>query len=562
MTSTHLSTFAPLRVPVYRRLWVASVISHMGTWLLLVAAPWVMLELTRSPLMVSLVTASFALPRLILTLPAGVWADSIDRRVLSMFGNWVAAASVAVLSVLAWQGMVTPALLLLLCGAIGTGTAVAIPAFQTLVPELVDDELVPAATALNSAAFNAARAVGPAIGGVFVAMGRVDLAFGLNAVSFLVVVGVLLTVPSLGQADRAGLGVLRSARTGLRYVRFTRPLLVMFGTAAVFTLLAQSVQTLLPTVVADDLGFGEDGLWFGLLLGVFGFGALVGALTRERARVIVPDLLPWSIVMFGVTATAFGLSRTLWLSAATLLVAGAAWVWVLTTMTATVQLLAPRWVRGRAMSIYMLAILGVQPFGAVLAGSMAEVIGSAVTVAILTAGTIVVGVVALRLGLPVLAEVSTPTTPEDWAPPRHETAVDGSPVLIETTWHIRPEDADEFQAALRRLRRHRLRTGAERWSAFRDASDPYRITEIFQLHDWSEHLAQHRRIDEDAAEALRHARSFDRNGGPTTRHLAGLDLETAHARYPLPDAVDHDATDDLDGAASLPDTFVAEPPVR
>ena len=526
MTATStppISTFAPLRVVAYRRLWVASVVSHLGTFLMLVAAPWLMLELTGSPLMVSLVTASLALPRLILTLPAGAWADAIDRRVLAMFGNWAASASVAVLAVLTWQDAVTPALLLMLCGALGTGTAVSIPAYQTLIPELVDDSLVPAATALNSAAFNVARALGPAIGGAFVAADKADLAFGVDAVSFLVVVLVLVRVPSMGQADRAGLGVLRSTRTGLRYVRFTRPLLLLFGTGAAFTLTATSVQTLMPTVANDDLGMGADG--FGLLLGVFGTGALIGALTRERVRRVVRDLLPWSIVVFGVCGAAFGLATAPWMAAGALVLAGAAWVWALTTMSATVQLMAPRWVRGRAVSIYLLSILGVQPFGAVVAGSMAETLGSGTSVAVLCGLTVGVGLVAARSrDLPVLGEVAPPALPEDWVAPQHEPAVAGSPVVVETTWRIAPEDTEGFFAALGDVRRHRLRTGAERWGAFRHADDPFRITESFQVHDWDEHLAQHRRLDADAAEALRRARSFDLDGGPVTVHLAGLDL--------------------------------------
>ncbi len=516
------STFAPLRVAPFRRLWVASIISHMGTFLLLVAAPWLMLELTGSPLMVSLVTASLALPRLLLTLPAGAWADAVDRRILAMFGNWGAAAAGAVLAVLAWQDAITPALLLMLCGALGTGTAVAIPAYQTLIPELVEDRLVPAATALNSAAFNVARAAGPAIGGAFVAAGRADMAFGVDAASFLVVVVMLLGAPSMGQADRAGLGVLRSTRTGLRYVRFTRPLLLMFGAGAAFTLTATSVQTLLPTVVQDDLRLQADA--FGYLLGAFGAGALVGALTRERARARVPDLLPWSIAGVGVCGVAFGLAPSPWVAAVALVLGGVLWVWTLTTMSATVQLMAPRWVRGRAVSIYLLAILGVQPFGAVLAGTTAEALGSGHAVAVLCALTVGVGIVASRVDLPVLGEVAPPALPEDWVAPRHEPSVAGTPVVVETTWRIEPGDTGAFFAVLRDLRRHRLRTGAERWGAYRHADDPFRITESFQVHDWDEHLGQHRRLDAEAATTLRRARAFDRDGGPVTVHLAGLDL--------------------------------------
>jgi MFS family permease len=537
-TTARVSTFAPLRVRAFRRLFIAGTISEGGSFLLLAAAPWLMLELTRSPLMVSLVTVSLALPRLLLTLPAGALADAIDRRLLFMVGQWGAALAAAILAVLTWQDGVTPGTLLVLCFALGVGIAVSTPAQQSLIPDLVDRELVPAASSLNSASFNIARAVGPAIGGALSAAGKADLAFGLDAVSFLAVVAVLVGMPAVGQADGGGGGMWRSTRTGLRYVRFTRPLLLLVGTAAAFTLTGTAIQTLLPNVVSDDLRLGADG--FGLLLGTFGLGALVGALTRERARTFIRGLLPLSMGGFGVAGLVFGLSRLPLLSAVALAIAGLFWVWTLTTMHATVQLMSPRWVRGRATSIYLLAVLGVQPFGAVIAGSLAEVIGAATTVAVLTVATVLVGFVAGRADLPILGEVIAPQALDDWSVPRHEPQVAGSPVLVATTWRIDPADAPEFFAALRTLRRHRLRTGADRWTVFRHADDPCLITEQFQVHDWEEHLAQHARIDDEVAAALRHARSFDRAGGPATQHLAGLDLldpaslfvqETAVARH-------------------------------
>ena len=544
-----VSTFAPLRVPAYRRLWLASVVSNLGSFLLLVAAPWLMLELTGSPLMVSLVATSMALPRLILTLPAGALADVVDRRLLAMVGNWGSALAVAILAVLTWNDSITAGTLLVLSAALGTGTALYIPAYQTLIPDLVDEELVPAAISLNSAAFNVARAVGPALGGAFVAAGKADLAFGLDAVSFLVVVIVLVGIPPVGTADRRGGSMLRTTRVGLRYVRFTRPLLQIIGVAAALTLMTTSLQTLLPTVVADDLGMEADG--FGLLLGAFGGGALIGALTRERAHRLVRHLMPLSIVGFGVLGLGFGLSRIPLLSAVLLAGAGLFWVWTLITMNSTVQMMTPRWVRGRAVSVYLLSVLGVQPFGAVIAGALAEAFGSAATVTALMAVTIVIGVVAFRADMPVLGEVSPPALPEDWVTPPHAEPLDGSPVLVSNTWTIDPADTEEFFVALRRLRRHRLRTGAVRWGVFRHADEPFRITETFQVHDWDEHLAQHTRIDEDAAAAIRHARSFDRGGGPHTDHLVGLDLDDAAAHHGAVPMGRHAELHELDGSVPL-----------
>lgn len=546
-----VSTFAPLRVRSYRLLWSVLVLSNLGTFLQMVAAPWLMLELTGSPLMVSLVTASLALPRLLLTLPAGALADAIDRRILLMIGQWGSALAVALLAVLTWQGGMTPGTLLVLTFALGVGSAVSVPAHQTLVPDLVPREMVPAAVSLNSAGFNVARAVGPAIGGAFVAAGAADVAFGLNAVSYIVVALTLIAIPPVGTADTTKSTVWRSTRAGLRYVRFTGPMMVIIGVAAVFALTAASIQTLLPNVVADDLGMDASG--FGLLLGTFGAGALVAALTTERIRSHVRHLLPFSIVGFGISGVVFGLSRMPLLSAAALAVAGLCWVWALTTMNATVQLMAPRWVRGRAMSIYLLAVLGVQPFGAVVSGAIAEEIGSATTVALLTGMTLVLGLYAMRMDrLPVLGDVVEPTMPEDWTVPDHAADLAGSPVLVQTTWHIDLHDAEQFFDAMREVRRHRLRTGAERWSIFRDADHPERITEIFQVHSWPDHLAQHQRLDQDAAEALRLARAFDQRGGPVTRHLVGLDLLDPDAP-PIAEMLlaQHSQMHDLDGSVPL-----------
>lgn len=519
------SAFAPLRVPAYRRMWSAATISHVGTFLQLVAAPWLMNELTGSPFMVSLVTAALTFPRLALTVPAGVLADAFDRRTLLLVGQLASSVAVAVMAVLTAIGGITPESLIALSLALGTGTALTMPAYQTLVPDLVPRSILPAAVTLNSAAFNVARAVGPSIGGLFVAAGLTAAAFGVNAASYLAVVGVLLTFPreTLDEGPREPW--MRSAAAGMRYARFTRPVRIVLLVAAAFALTAASVQTLLPNVASDDLGLGAGG--FGLLFGAFGAGALVGAVTRERARRLLAgsSMLPASITGFGLAGAVFGLSRLPLLSGAALAVAGLCWVWTLTTINASVQLLAPRWVRGRLMSLYITAI-GLQPFGALVAGALAEQLGSGNTVALLTAGTAGLGLVAARLRLPVLGEIVEPAPPpEDFSVPAHPVRVAGSPVIVATTWRIDPERAEEFFAVMRDLRRHRFRTGARRWSLFRDAGEPYRVTEMFELADWDDHLRQHRRIDADAAAVLRRATALDcSEDGPHTRHLTGVDV--------------------------------------
>lgn len=524
--TTTVPTFAPLAVPEYRRIWSASLVSNLGTFLQLTAAPWLMNELTRSPLLVALVTTALTLPRLLLTLPAGALADIIDRRSLILVGQLISASAVASMAVLTALDLMTPGLLLALSTLLGTGSAIALPSFQTLVPDLVPRHLVAQAITLNSAAFNVARSVGPALGGAIVGAGFVSAAFGANAVSFLAVVGVLLSFPRSRVEDPARQTLLRSTALGLRYARFTRPVRALLAVAGLFAVTSASVQALL-IVVTDDLGLGGTG--FGMLYGLFGGGALTAAMTRERVRSRTGGaMLPGSMLVFGLSGIVVGLAPHPIVAAVALVGCGLGWVWTLTTLNASIQLLAPSWVRGRVVSLYLLAI-GLQPVGAFASGLLAEFTSAGLAVAVSSGLTAVLALRAATQRLPVLGQLDEPQMPEGWVVPRHAQQVGGSPILVATTWEIDLAEVEEFLEVMRELRRQRFRTGAHRWSLYRDADRPNRITEFFAVHDWAEHLAQHARIDEEAAEVLRQARVFDRADGPRTRHLAGLDVVATDA---------------------------------
>lgn len=516
------STLAPLQVPAYRRMWVAAIVSHLGTFLQLTAAPWLMQELTGSPLLVALVTTALLTPRLLLVVPAGALADLLDRRSLLLAGHAVSAGAVTGMAVLTAMDRIDAGSLLVLTVVLGVGSAISLPSFQTLVPDLVTAPLRAQAITLNAAAFNVARSVGPALGGALVAAGLTSVAFGANAVSYLAVVGVLVSFPRATTAGDSRPRLWRSAAAGVRYARFTQPIRILLAVTALFALTSASLQSLLPSVASLDLGLG--GVGFGTLFGLFGAGALAGALTRERVRMPAGRaMLPGSIAVFGLAAAALGLAPVPWVAGVAITVAGTAFLWSMTTLNASVQLLAPRWIRGRVVSLYVLAV-GLQPVGAFLAGVLAEQIGAGRSVAAFGLATLVLGLATFRLRLPVLGGIEEPAPPDDWEVPIHASHVSGTPILVLTTWEIDPQDREEFFAVMRELRRHRFRTGAYRWSLFRDAERPHRVTEVFALHDWEEHLAQHRRMDAEMAGVITRSRSFDRAGGPVTRHLAGIDV--------------------------------------
>ncbi|MDQ4131126.1 MAG: MFS transporter, partial [Actinomycetota bacterium] len=305
----------------------------------------------------------------------------------------------------------------------------------------------------------------------------------------------------------------------------TKLILQVVAITSLFSLTSASVQTLLPNVAQDALGLGARG--YGALYACFGGGALLGALSLQRARRLVTERHVISLAMagFGAAGAAFGMARFPPLNAALLALLGLFWVWTLATLNATVQLSSPRWVRGRAMGIYLLAFTGFYPIGSLAAGAVAEIVGAAPTVALFCTPAVLIGIVARQIRLPALSEIVEPTSPDEWAR-KHDgyVQVPGSPVVVVTEWEIEPVDEAEFLALMRQLRTHRYRTGALRWGLFRNVEDPQRISETFEVADWEEHLRQHERATPDHVAVLERARDLDRSGRLHTHHLVGIDL--------------------------------------
>ena len=300
-TQGELSTSAwkPLRQPLFRALWIAAAISNIGTLMQNVGAAWLMTSLAASPLMVALVQTATTLPVFMLALPAGALADVVDRRRVLLFTQGWMLAAAAGLGLLTLLGATTPQVLLALTFILGLGAAMNAPAWQAIVPELVDRAELPAAVALNSVGFNLARAVGPALGGLVVGAAGAGVVFLLNAASFLGVIVVLFywerpSRKSLLPAER----ILGAIRTGMRYVRHTPVLRAVLLRAGAFALFGKALLALLPLLARNELGLGAVG--YGVLLGAFGAGAIVGAavLPKMRQRISVDLLAHGAIAVF------------------------------------------------------------------------------------------------------------------------------------------------------------------------------------------------------------------------------------------------------------------------
>lgn len=522
MASLGVAAAEPLRNRNFRVLWAASIVSNLGSFLQSVSASWLMLQLTGSATWVGLMVASTTLPLLAVAIPAGALADLVDRRRILLASQMIAAGAALAMSVLWSLGLITPGRLLALGLLLGTGFSIGLPAWQALVPDLVPRDQVAGAVALNSASFNVARAVGPALGGLLVATAGPGWGFGINAVSYLGVMAAIASFPrSELERDEPSLAV--AVVSGLRFARFTPQLRWLLGLASAFAITTAVIQAALPSLTTEAFAAGAG--VYGVLLGAMGVGALAGAFARPAlAARLGRRLVPTGVLGFGLGGLIVGLAPVVAVAVLGMMLAGASWVTTLATLNATAQLIAPKWVRGRVMSLYTLAFMGVTPLGAVLGGTLADAFGVRAAMVGLSAVTVGLAFAATRLPIPALGDIHPPEPPTDYAPPEHPVAVDGGPVMVLTTYVIAEDQLQDFLDTMSALRLVRLRTGAYRWRLYRNVGDPHRMTEMMVLSSWEQHLRQHRRIDADGAHVMARARQFDAHASPVTHHLAAIDV--------------------------------------
>jgi len=507
--------WSPLRRSVFRALWIAGLASNVGTWIQNVGAAWLMTSLAPTPFWVSMVQAASSLPFFLLAIPAGALADVVDRRRLLLGAQlWLVACSAA-LAALALADLVGIGGLLALTFAIGVGSAFVAPAFLAIVPELVPREEIPAAVSLNGISMNLARAAGPALGGLLVAAAGVGFAFAANALSYLGVIGAVARwrrPPSEGRLPPEDL--IGAMRAGLRYVRHSAPLRLVLVRVAVFVLPGSAVWALLPLYAREQLALGPAG--YGVLLAFFGGGAVAGGLVLPalRAKVGPQRVTTLSALGYAAAMLALGGMPTLPVAAAALVVAGAGWLTLLSTLSAAAQLVLPAWVRARGLSVYLLVLMGGMAIGSALWGVAAESVGVPRAFVIAGAAVAVSRLFVWRLRLPEGAAPDLTPAPR-WPDPQLGVAVaaDRGPVLVTVEYEIDPADAERFARAMRALGRIRLRDGALRWGLWGDAAQPGRYLESFTVESWLEHMRQHERMTAADREVQKIARVFHRAAG-------------------------------------------------
>ena len=540
------SALSPFHYPVFRSIWIASLLSNFGSLIQSVGASWMMLSIAPSPAMVALVQASVSLPIMLLSLVAGAMADNMDRRRVMVFAQIFMLAVSLTLSICTWVGLVGPWTLLLFTFAIGCGSAFFAPAWQASVGDMVPRPEVPGAVALNSMGFNIARSVGPAIGGAIVAAAGAAAAFGVNAASYIALLVVLARwkrPPRTSALPSETLGIAMAA--GLRYVAMSPHIRSVLLRAAVFGFGASSILALLPLVAKHLVAGGP--LTYGLLLGAFGVGAVAGALSAARLRETLSTeaIVRWACFILALAAAVLAVSTFLVFTMAALLLAGAGWVLSLSTFNVSVQLSAPRWVVARALALYQMAAFGGLAAGSWVWGELAADFGISAAL-LISAGAVLICVVMGRWApLSQAGELNLdPLRTQMWNAPTTSVPVDErtGPVVITVEYIIDESDIEEFLGRMNERRRMRRRDGARAWRLLRDLSDPRLWIERYETPTWLDYIRLNNRATQDDASVPTRLRELHRGTeGPRVRRR--IERQTSASATPISDS--GEATTDL-----------------
>lgn len=528
MVNTHEGAapgpWSPLKVRLFRAMWLAILGSNVGTWVNDVAAAWVMAERTGSPLMVALVQSATTVPVVLLALVAGTLADIVDRRRYLLFTQGWMLLVAATLATLTGLGMLTPPLLVALTFAMGCGAAMAMPAQAAIVSELVPRPMLASAVALNSIGINIARSLGPAIGGLIVAQLGAGWAFGLNALSFAAMLWVLFNwkqavQPSSLPPEGFGAGL----RAGLRYALRAGRLQAVLVKSAGFFFFASAVTALLPLVVRGEMQGGAG--TYGLLLGCIGIGAVSGALLLPRLRARMDRDLLVLLATFACALSLLGLAwlRNMALLPLAMLVNGFAWITVLSSLQIAAQTAVPAWVRARALSLYIMVFSLGMALGGLSWGSIAQRSSIPLALTLAAIGAVVGGLLVWRVRIAGSEELDLRPAGH-WPAPELAVPVthDRGPVLVTVEYHIAAADRAMFHQLLGALGRTRRRDGAVIWGVAEDVANPGIHMEYFVTSSWMEHLRQHERVTAEDRVLQDRVRALHRNEhAPIVRHFVG-----------------------------------------
>jgi len=514
------SLWRPVRALTFRNLLVASFASDVGTFMQSVGAAWLMVSLHAGPIYIALTQTASSLPFFLLALPAGSAGDIFDRRKLILATEaWMTVVALLI-AVLTIGGFMSPWVLLVLTFALSSGDAFETPTWRAILPELVSKDDLAAASALNGIEFNLARAVGPALAGLVIAAAGVSTAFVVNFVSFFGVILVVARWKRPVQKRTTPPETLKGATiAALRYVRHSPAILKVVMCTGIVMFFSSTLFALLPAVARS---VDETAVGYGLLLGCFGGGAILGALIMQavRERWSTGVIVPTGVGMLGIAILTVNALHKLSTLAPVMLIGGATWVLFISLINALVQNLAPDWVRARVLAIFTLVYQGSFALGSAAWGAVAQRAGIGTALVYAGIGTIATAGIVFFAKLPDSTPDLSPW--HHWRMPIVLKEIDADlhqgPVLVTVEYAVIPEREAEFLEAIHQYGRIRRRDGGYRWGVFCDSELRDRYVETFLVRSWAEHLRQHERQTQADRELERRVTSY-LTGEPKVRHL-------------------------------------------
>jgi MFS family permease len=516
------SILATLRHGGFRVLLAGGTVYFIGNAMQAMAAAWLMVELTGSSFLAALVQTAVFLPMFLLALPAGVMADTTDRRRLLLGSLIVQAALVALMAVLFLLGWAGATTLLVLTFLAGCCTAMLSPSWNSGIVDVVPRDELPQAITAIGISYNSARALGPAMAGWVFAQAGAGWVFVLTVVGVAVLFESIRRhpprphPPSRLPAERLWGGML----SALRFARHSETVLAQLVRTVAYSAAGSALWALLPVIGQRQLGLGATG--FGFLMGCLGTGAVMTGLVigRLRQRLGLETLVAIGGVVFGMAMVVSALSHTRVLTYGALVLAGGSWMAVMSTYNTATQTSVPPWVRARATSMHTLCALGSFAIGSAFWGALSDILG--LTPALLVgAATMAAGLFLAKpfpLRMSGLTEVTQVPLSQDLFV-AHEPDPEAGPVAVEIGYRVQPDHVSAFLEDVSLLRGPRRRDGATFWRVYRDLSDPARYVERFIVTSWADYLHQRSRATladgELEAVLLQHLRSGE---VPTMQH--------------------------------------------
>lgn len=505
-----MSGLSPLKSRIYRTLWIAALFSYVGMAMYDIGASWLMTSLAPNPLYVSLITAAASLPIFIFALPSGILSDIFNRRYILIITSAYMIVIFTMLGILALEDLITPIILLVFTFALGAGmTMIRTPIIPTM-SGLVSRTQIPDALTLSALAGNIARVIGPTLGGFIVAAIAPWTVFFINSASFIAMIIILYRLPEqqplqhhIGQNQKPVSlppeSITRAIRVQLRYIRHSQAPRLLIIRAGLFTLCSSALLSLLPLFTKRELNLDATG--FGLLLGSFGMGAIIGGiiiLPRLRKKVSVEFLITGSIALLAFVTLMIGYLRFFDILCLVMGLGGAAYITVVSEFYTIGMKSAPKWIGARVLAIYLLILNGGLVVGSLGWGIIASIFGIQITLLLSSFALGATIITSKRYNSRLLDDLDFTPASDHWSiPPQvsvNSSQKENQALITIEYKKIDPKLSLEFEQSLRELGRVLKSEGLAYWALFHDPIDVGHYIEIRIEDTWTDHMRQHENV--------------------------------------------------------------------